>query len=154
MKVFLMIVWVKKNMKLKMNNSKSIFDGKICPYCSKDSVFVDSIEVYGSSYGMIYLCRPCKAWVGVHKGTKSALGRLANEELREAKKKAHFYFDKLWNAKIARGTKKGIARTNAYAWLSNELGMSRVETHIGWFDVDVCKKVVALCKPIVDKLKL
>ena len=118
------------------------------------SEFVDSIEVYGKSYGMIYLCRPCKAWVGVHKDTNEALGRLANAELREAKKEAHFYFDKLWSYKIKQGIKKGTARSKAYAWLSEEMAVPRTETHIGYFDLHMCKKVVNLCKPIVEKLKL
>jgi glutaredoxin len=133
---------------------KSIYNGKICPYCHRDSVYVDSKEVYSRSFGMIYLCRPCKAWVGVHKGTDNALGRLANEELREAKKEAHFYFDKLWSAKIDQGHKKSFARSKAYEWLSKQMETSRTETHIGWFDVDECKKVVELCKPYVEKLKL
>jgi len=118
------------------------------------SEFVDSIEVYGKSYGMIYLCRPCKAWVGVHKDTNEALGRLANAELREAKKEAHFYFDKLWSYKIKQGIKKGTARSKAYAWLSEEMAVPITETHIGYFDLHMCKKVVNLCKPIVEKLKL
>lgn len=103
---------------------------------------------------MIYLCRPCQAWVGVHKGTENALGRLANSELREAKKEAHYYFDKLWKAKMVKGFTKGQARGKAYKWLSKQLNILAKETHIGWFDVDKCKKVVAICKPIVDKLYL
>jgi hypothetical protein len=136
-----------------MLDNSLIYEGKICPYCSKKTVFVDSEEVYSRSYGMIYLCRPCQAWVGVHKGTSNALGRLANAELREAKKEAHFYFDKLWSAKMKNGFKKGHARGRAYKWLANELGIPCPETHIGWFDVDKCKKVVEICKPYVLKLK-
>ena len=66
-----------------------IIAGKICPYCGKPTEYVDSSIIYGRSYGMIYLCRDCRAYVGVHKGTDQALGRLANAELREAKKEAH-----------------------------------------------------------------
>lgn len=72
-----------------------ILTGKICPYCGKPTEYVDSSVIYGYSYGMIYLCRDCRAYVGVHKGTDLALGRLANAELREAKKEAHFYFDQI-----------------------------------------------------------
>lgn len=72
-----------------------IFTGKICPYCGKPTEYVDSSVIYGRSYGMIYLCRDCRAYVGVHKGTDQALGRLANAELRKAKKEAHFYFDQI-----------------------------------------------------------
>jgi hypothetical protein len=54
-----------------------------CPYCGQPAIYVDSAAVYRiGSYGMIYLCRPCQAWVGVHPGTDQPLGRLANAELR------------------------------------------------------------------------
>ena len=69
-----------------------LYAGLICPYCGNNSEYIDSSFIYGKSYGMIYLCRPCEAYVGVHKGTDKALGRLANKELRESKKEAHFYF--------------------------------------------------------------
>lgn len=131
-----------------------IYNGKMCPYCSGPSEFVDSKEVYKESYGMIYLCRPCKAWVGVHKDKTIALGRLANAELRNCKREAHEYFDKLWKKKIENGYKKGRARIMAYKWLASQLGTPEKETHIGWFDVDMCKKVVSICKPIVEKLSL
>lgn len=69
-----------------------ILTGKICPYCGNPTEYVDSSVIYGRSYGMIYLCRNCRAYAGVHKGTNQALGRLANAELREAKKEAAFLF--------------------------------------------------------------
>lgn len=137
-----------------LEKMETMIDGKTCPYCKAKTELVDSIEVYSKSYGLIYLCRPCKSWVGVHKGTTESLGRLANAELREAKKKAHFYFDKLWRAKINYGFSKNKARGKAYVWLSKELGIPAPETHIGWFDIDMCERVVSICKPIVEKLKL
>lgn len=138
----------------KINKKEMIFSGHLCPYCEGVTVYVDSKEVYAKSYGMIYLCRPCSAWVGVHKGTNNALGRIANAELREEKKAAHYYFDKLWLAKVAAGTKKGKARGKAYIWLSKQLGTILEETHIGFFDVALCQKVVEVCKPFVEKLEL
>jgi len=129
-----------------------IHTGKLCPYCSEKTVYVDSIEVYGVSRGMIHLCRPCQAWVGVHEGTSNALGRVANVELRSYKKEAHYYFDQLWQMKIEKGFTKGEARTKAYSWLCNELGISRESTHIGWFDIDMCKKVIEICKPFAMKI--
>lgn len=63
-----------------------ILTGKICPYCGQPTEYVDSAALYhGISYGMIYLCRKCDAYVGVHRGTDKALGRLANRSLREWK---------------------------------------------------------------------
>jgi len=75
---------------------EEIITGKKCPYCKKSTEYVDSDVVYRKSYGMIYLCRACNAYVGVHKGTDKAKGRLANKELRFHKKEAHRYFDNLW----------------------------------------------------------
>ena len=68
---------------------KQILAGKICPYCGQSTEFVDSVEIYGTSYGMMYLCRPCGAHVGVHKGTDIAVGRLASRRLRKLKHEAH-----------------------------------------------------------------
>lgn len=139
---------------MKRQKQTSIYSGKICPYCSQKSEYVDSSEVYGKSYGMIYLCRPCKAWSGVHKGTKMSLGSLANSELREWRKEAHLYFDKLWRAKIKFGHTKNEARGKAYAWLAASLGIPDETAHIAWFDVEMCKKAVNLCKPIADRINI
>lgn len=127
-------------------------DGKVCPYCKANTDFVDSKVIYGRSYGMVYLCNPCKAWVGIHKGTDKALGRLANAELRRAKGQAHMYFDQLWKRKMLKhNLNKKTARGRAYKWLSESLGVPFELTHIGMFDVDMCKKVVELCKPYCIK---
>ena len=64
----------------------AIIHGKVCPYCRGKSEYVDSSVIYGKSYGMIYLCRTCDAYCGVHRSTDRALGRLANKELRFCKK--------------------------------------------------------------------
>lgn len=133
-------------MHFKLENGKY---GVICPYCVKPAVLADSAEVYGGrSYGMIWLCRPCNAYVGVHKDNKNhiPLGRLANAELREWKKKAHTAFDPLWKAKIERdGCSKTKARNAGYAWLAGQLGIKVKRCHIGMFDVDACKAVVDVC---------
>jgi len=127
-------------------NMELVNTGLVCPYCSVQTVYADSAEVYSRSFGMIYLCRPCKAWVGVHKGTDMALGRLANEELREAKKEAHKYFDPLWIRKMRRGFSKNKARNDAYKWLPKELGIEVNLCHIGMFDTDMCMRVIETCK--------
>lgn len=64
-----------------------------CDYCGRRAEYVDSKVIYGKSYGMIYLCRNCMAYVGVHKGSDKPLGRLANAQLRHWKKEAHAAFD-------------------------------------------------------------
>lgn len=123
-------------------------DGKTCPYCNKPTEYVDSEVIYGRSYGMVYRCEPCDAWVGVHKPNPTqALGRLANSELRELKKQAHAVFDPLWNKKMTQGLKKNEARNLAYKWLSEKMGVEYDKTHIGMFDPDQCKQVIEICKP-------
>lgn len=133
----------------------------LCPYCHKPAEYTDSACVYGGrSYGMIYLCRPCEAWVGVHDGTDTPLGRLANKELRQWKMKAHAAFDPLWQRKLeirrqerGPGYRKHYARGSGYKWLAVQLGIPVEDCHIGMFDVEMCQRVVALCQPYADKLR-
>lgn len=114
-----------------------------CPYCGRKAEYVDSKVVYGRSYGMIYLCRNCLAYVGVHKGTDRPLGRLANAELRRWKNAAHDAFDPLWKY----GRFKG-RRSAAYSWLASKMGLPIEQTHIGMFDVPECKQVIKICKGV------
>lgn len=110
-----------------------------CDYCGRVTEYVDSAVIYGKSYGMVYLCQPCKAYVGVHKGTDKPLGRLANAELREWKKRAHAAFDPIWQYGQFRRK-----RNAAYAWLAEKMGLTKEETHIGMFDVPQCKQVIQI----------
>lgn len=116
--------------------NKEISMGLICPYCGFRSELINSSFVYNKSYGLMRICFKCDAYVGCHKGTDKSLGRLANSELREAKKKAHFFFDKLWN-KDNKGSRK-----LAYAELAMHLDIPIKECHIGMFDVDRCEKTI------------
>lgn len=112
-----------------------ILKGKLCPYCLEKPELVDSEIIYGKSYGNIWLCRNCGARVGVHTDTNEPLGRLADEELRTWKKKAHATFDLLW--------KQGhMKRDEAYKWLAEKLGINHEFCHIGMFSVKYCKKTV------------
>lgn len=114
-------------------------------------MLTDSIAVYQKSYGMIYLCEKCDAYVGTHKMGKNkgrALGRLANKELRQWKQKAHSKFDSLWKM-----SRKKNARTNAYAWLGREMNLRPSRTHIGMFNVDQCRKAIELCDALLRSIK-
>jgi hypothetical protein len=119
-----------------------------CHYCQIPAELTDSSEVYARSYGMIWICRGCGAYVGTHKNSKqhAPLGRLANAELRGWKNKAHAAFDPLWLRKKAKeGCSKTKARKAGYQWLADRLGIEVKKCHIGMFDVDVCQKVVEIC---------
>jgi hypothetical protein len=127
-------------------DQKDIYKGKICPYCFKKSHFINSKEIYGVSHGMVYACKPCKAHVGVHQGTKKAKGRLANKELRKAKIEAHKYFDSIW--------KEGeMKRKEAYLWLSQMLNIPEEYTHIGMFNLKTCKEVIFYSLQLIQDMK-
>ena len=115
----------------------------ICRYCGSPVVYTSNAEIYGKEYGTgkCYLCRNCRAFVGVHPGTDTPLGTLANEELREWRKEAHFWFDRIWK-KPTRIT----TRYNAYGYLAKKMGLPREETHIGMFEIEQCKKVIEFSK--------
>lgn len=110
----------------------------VCQYCNKPAALVDSSVIYGSSYGMIYLCGDCNAYVGVHKGTERPLGTLANEETREWRRRAHKVFDPLWRQNVF------TSRRTAYRWLAKALGVR--EVHIGASDIETCRKIIQACE--------
>lgn len=113
----------------------------ICPYCQQPAELVDSAVVYGRSFGPIWLCKPCDAYVGVHKNAKNfaPLGRLANKELREWKKRAHLALDPLWRS----GRMK---RKEAYAFIQEQMGLEKRDTHIGKFDVAQCQQMIEIVR--------
>lgn len=133
-----------------------VLSGQVCPYCNNPTEFTDSAEVYEKSYGMIYICRPCQAWVGVHQGTDQALGRLANAELRELKMIAHRWFDPIAKEGLINeiysvymtGT---TTRAKAYDWLAAQMGIKPEYCHIGMFDADECREVIRICQPVVER---
>ena len=117
-----------------------------CQYCGKETELVDSGVIYGKSYGLIYRCCPCDAYVGCHPRTYKPLGTVANKELREWRKKAHSIFDPMWKAKIKRDKcSKLVARNAAYKWLAEQLNLPVEDTHIGMFNVEQCKRVIEIC---------
>lgn len=132
----------------------------ICDYCGQQAQLVDGAVIYPHRKDLkslrFWQCAPCDAYVGCHKenaflpglglsdGTWP-LGRLANEELRRWKSKAHAAFDPVW--------KSGrMHRRTAYAWLAVRLNLRPGECHIGMFDVERCKAAVA-CVQSLDSEK-
>lgn len=121
------------------------------------SILFKGVQGEGSgrtdAYGWAWICTnypKCDAYVGCHPKTRNPLGRLANSELRIAKSAAHKLFDGLWKAKIRRDkVSKSRARGAGYKWLSEKLGVNPKECHIGMMDLDLCTKVVDVCKPYV-----
>ena len=110
----------------------------VCGYCGNPAPLVDSEEIYGRSFGFVYWCRPCDAYVGVHRDspTYQPKGTLANAELREWRRRAHAAFDPLWQS-------GGMKRPEAYRHMQRLLDISPEEAHIGSFDIDRCKQLIA-----------
>lgn len=113
-----------------------------CDYCGQPAHLVNGLVIYPNRPDLadlsFYLCSPCQAYVGCHKGTLQPLGRLANAELRKYKSIAHKYFDAYWR----NGTLK---RTEAYSLLAERMKILKKHCHIGKFSVQQCKQVIAIC---------
>ena len=125
----------------------------ICPYCHRPAALCTGADIYPHRYDLagknFWRCQPCGAWVGCHPAAQGKnrglgdgtvpMGRLANSQLRREKQHAHQAFDALWlNDPDRRG-----ARDRAYRWLADTLGMKPAICHIGMFDVQQCRAVVA-----------
>ena len=110
-----------------------------CPYCDSMAEWVDNSEVYRTTYGkknrMIWLCRPCDAYVGCHTNTKRPLGTLAKKELRLWRIRAHNAIDHYWKS-------KEMTRKQVYARL-RELLETKSQVHIGESDEEMCKKIIS-----------
>ena len=111
----------------------TVSNGKLCAYCGNKTI------LRKTEYGWQYACVPCGAHVGCHKGTSTALGRVANAELRFWKSEAHAWFDPIWQS-------GKMTRTKAYLWLADQLRIDGEDCHIGMMDVAMCKWIVQLCK--------
>lgn len=113
-----------------------------CNYCGKNTIWCENKEIYGKNWGksyMVYLCKPCDAYVGCHNNTKEALGTLANKELREARKKAK----NLWITKEGIDWSDWRSKGNGYRELRNKLGY---EFHFGSSTLEECNKIINIYK--------
>jgi zinc-finger-containing domain len=112
-----------------------------CPFCRSSVSLIDSAQVFGCSYGFIYLCDAypnCDARVRCHPGTIIALGTLANKELRKWRSLAHRKFDPLWQSGVF------PSRQIAYKWLSKAMRLPLEKTHVAMFDIRQCQRAIAL----------
>lgn len=132
--------------------TKDILKGKLCPYCNKKTKLINSSFIYaGRDFGNLWYCDNCHNYVGCHKGSSHALGRVANKELRKLKEKAHSIFDVLWKRKKRiEGISKTRARKEGYKWLSNQLKIPHRYCHIAMFNKRQCIEVILLCSKYVN----
>lgn len=132
---------------MKLKNDWIVLLGLSYPYCGAPTKLIDDSQIYGRSYGAkCYICKRCDAWVGCHKGTNKALGRVANKNLRRLKHQAHEAFDPIW--------KEGyLPRTAAYEALSIAFKLPMKQTHIGMFDEELCRKTIRLSNILLNKIR-
>lgn len=113
-----------------------------CNLCAGKVVYISNSQIYGREYGSgkCYFCTQCGAYVGTHEPRPmEAYGILANEEMRNMKKKCHELFDMKWkNEPTSR--KRHRARNRAYKELAEKLNISVDDCHFGFFDLDMLKK--------------
>lgn len=120
---------------------------KICRYCGGVIRRVPAQKVYGDAAAnrlklwneWFYQCQNCNARVGCHRGTTRPLGNVANEVLRLKRMETHQVFDAFWQ-------RRGMSRTAAYKWLSEQMKLPEAKTHIGGFEMDQCQQVIDLCR--------
>jgi len=115
-----------------------------CPYCARRSELVDSVAVYGRSYGPIWLCAHCEALVGCHKNSPdfAPLGRLADAGLRKLKTEVHALLDPYWRE--TKGGSQAFRRKAIYRLLGDELGIKPCRCHVGDMDDAMCERVLDL----------
>jgi hypothetical protein len=72
--------------------------------------------------------------------------RTRRSGVRKWRDMAHKAFDPLW--------KSGqMTRPEAYVWLSQQMGIPWKMTHIGWFDMEHCQRVIKLAKAAMKKME-
>ena len=106
---------------------------RICPTHNKELVSKKT------QYGIRYSCPVGLCSVVVWNGSTSTP---ADYETRQARIAAHDSFDKLWKSGM-------FKRSEAYKQLSQHLGLSKKETHIGYFDIETCSEVIYFVSAII-----
>ncbi len=109
-----------------------------CPECGAQLILKES------RYGKFYGCETwhdtkCPGSIGAHPDGRP-LGRLANQQTKRARQRAHVVFNKLWEV-------AGLTRKQAYAWMRREMGLSKEEGHIAMFDTAQCEQLIKLLEP-------
>lgn len=102
-----------------------------CPYCHAECDYADNAEVYRRSYGMMYICRPCEAFVGVHKGTDNPLGRPAKKNLRLQRRISHGLIDVFWRTGL-------FKRGEVYKALQVAMELEWKENHVAMWGMRTC----------------
>ena len=96
----------------------------VCDKCGQEAKTIET------RYGIRSSCDPCQVWSW---GGKP----MVPKSTHDARKMAHAAFDVLWKNKI-------MSRSDAYSFLSKQMGIQKEFCHIAQFNEDQCKKVVSI----------
>ena len=106
----------------------------ICPECKS------IMALRQGRHGPYYACirwPKCKATHGAHARGGGPLGLPGDRETREARKKAHQLFDRLW-----KGPEAPYTREQAYGILGSLMGLKKKDAHIGKMTRNQCLELV------------
>ena len=115
----------------------------LCLHCGTDCRLTDGKEIYPHRSDLhakaIWKCDSCGAYVGCHPGGNKPLGHAADKETRSARMKLHNQMlDPLW--KSAPKDVRHRSRHRVYAYLAEEMGLDREDTHTGMFCIEDCRR--------------
>jgi hypothetical protein len=107
-----------------------------CPNCGCGAKLINSKEVYGTSYGLMWVCMnfpKCNYRVTCKKGTATPTGELADEDLRNLRKKIYDKIDSIYKGK-----------RDHTPQLYEDLGIkfSMIPFKISNLDKNICMKVL------------
>jgi hypothetical protein len=140
-----------------MEEFMQIIKGQLCPYCNCNTQLVKGHDVYPDWKDKLprpkfldkfyYVCsQNHDHYVGTYSDNVTALGRLANPELRKLKNEGHNSFDPLWKEGKFFNSQK-----EAYKWLSEKMNIAPEFTHFGMFTIEQCQEAIEHCKKLTDR---
>lgn len=82
----------------------------------------------------------------------SPTGTPADLETRQLRRQCHDTFDALWKSSgVFKGDTKQSRRAHGYAWMRGVMGTTPQKTHIGMFNADQCRRLLAALDDLVKQ---
>lgn len=103
-----------------------------CPKCRAPMVRREG--AYGSFYG-------CSKYPKCDMTQSLSSDEASDQATRDWRRQAHAAFDPLWQ-----GITPKMSRTAAYGWLQRVMYLREPEAHISKFNINQCRRVIALVK--------
>jgi len=129
----------------------------ICQYCHRPAELSSGAQEYPDHPHLarkkVWVCRFCDARVGCHDDTDVPLGSLADGKLRAARQAGHGAFDTLWREMwCTNGGSEQQARSTAYAWLADQLGIPAEQCRFAGLEYEMCLRATLICREMQAEL--